>query len=340
MLSLVFRGYLVSCSHDQCLCLETNILIEISHFPVAPDPCSRCIYARPWKQPEDEKDSDDEELKDPRSFIRQPPPPQCFLETPADIMEAKKRALRLEMLMKMIDEYHAKHGRHADITYPASGNAGATPCNDEDTAHQCERTGEGLRGTGVGQVGGQTDGPRQPSRHQTVEPTGSYNPKMQVDNRVESKIDPMNISLPVIGTRESPPFFVSNKPTVDTAAATSAQKSLEKKDRPSHQTMPIIGALLKNPPVHNEITTLHGDKCMSTVIPVSVVCICCGGEGGKGHGRLCEHTFRRCGLCRVQEVERVLYQVGGRRRRRRDGEEVRDETKPVRIYVVFWWVND
>ncbi|CAM9633251.1 unnamed protein product, partial [Ectocarpus sp. 13 AM-2016] len=31
-----------------------------------------------------------------------------------------------------------------------------------------------------------------------------------------------------------------------------------------------------------------------------------GTSGGRGHGRKCEHTFRRCGFCRVEEVRRVL----------------------------------
>lgn len=261
-------------------------------------------------------------------------------------MAAKKRALRLEMLMKMIGEYHAKHGRHTEITTTATGDAGATLLKNEGTAPDCERTGAGLRGTGVEQGEGQEDGTRQSSRHQAIKLTGSYNPKTQLDNTVGSDTDQnawsadktTGATLPAIGNPEPTSSFVSNKPVVDTAATATAQKSLAKQDRHSHPTMPTIVGTLHNPSASNEDKALHGGKCIAAVTPVTVVCICCGREGGKGHGRLCEHTFRRCGLCRVQEVERALYGAGGRRRRRRDGEVVRHETKPVRICAAFCWV--
>lgn len=37
------------------------------------------------------------------------------------------------------------------------------------------------------------------------------------------------------------------------------------------------------------------------------MCLCCGAAGGKGHGRHCGHTFRRCGFCRAEEVRNVLF---------------------------------
>lgn len=37
------------------------------------------------------------------------------------------------------------------------------------------------------------------------------------------------------------------------------------------------------------------------------MCLCCGAAGGKGHGKHCEHTFRRCGFCRAEEVRNVLF---------------------------------
>ena len=56
-------------------------------------------------------------------------------------------------------------------------------------------------------------------------------------------------------------------------------------------------------------------------------CVCCGGEGGRGHGRRCEHTFRRCGFCRVEEVRRVL---GIRDKRRRESGDTRAQASEGR----------
>lgn len=47
--------------------------------------------------------------------------------------------------------------------------------------------------------------------------------------------------------------------------------------------------------------------------PVALTCVCCGREGGKGHGRRCSHKYRRCGFCRVEEVHRVLSTAHSKR---------------------------
>lgn len=68
-------------------------------------------------------------------------------------------------------------------------------------------------------------------------------------------------------------------------------------------------------------SSVGGDWESSCTSPTQVApvhtCVCCGAEGGPGHGRRCAHTFRSCGFCRVEEVKRVLgIQDTGRRRRR------------------------
>lgn len=47
--------------------------------------------------------------------------------------------------------------------------------------------------------------------------------------------------------------------------------------------------------------------------PDALTCVCCGSEGGKGHGRRCTHKYRRCGFCRVGEVHRVLSTAHSKR---------------------------
>ncbi|CAM9114988.1 unnamed protein product [Scytosiphon promiscuus] len=118
----------------------------------------------------------------------------------------QKRALRLEMLTRMIEEFHAKHGRRH--------RGGAKRSRNKVV---------GLRG------------PAAPTSATAADPGGQ------------------NHDL----VREGA-----------TAAAGTAGGT-------------------------DEITPLH-------------ICVCCGGEGGRGHGRRCEHVFRRCGFCRVDEVKRVL----------------------------------
>ncbi|CBJ31147.1 hypothetical protein Esi_0236_0005 [Ectocarpus siliculosus] len=147
-----------------------------------------------------------------------PPPKLPLLLSPRDSTPLEqKRALRLEMLTRMVDDFHAKHGRSRrrggggrrrrekrGVGAPAPGDARdpttvvATGCDDESA------------------VGGH-DGER---------------------------------------VREGPVHIVSNE-----------------------------GQDGENDP---HITTANQAK------------------GGRGHGRKCEHTFRRCGFCRVEEVRRVL----------------------------------
>ncbi|CAM9222749.1 unnamed protein product [Hapterophycus canaliculatus] len=65
----------------------------------------------------------------------------------------------------------------------------------------------------------------------------------------------------------------------------------------------------------------HGSLTTTVLNQVTLLCVCCGGEGGRGHGRHCEHIFRRCGFCRVQEVKRVLGVRGLDARERGDRRE-------------------
>ncbi|CAM9152572.1 unnamed protein product [Laminaria digitata] len=155
--------------------------------------------------------------------------PRSSLPPVSSSTPAQKRTLRLEMLMRMVDDYHTKHGRRG-----VTGNATPT---DPDVSNG-------------GDIG------NRPSRPEVVN---------EGRNIISS-----GISLPAIAPTASPGSTTKkgNQPT-----GRSADQS---------ETKPV--AELK-----------------------AHICLCCGAAGGKGHGKRCGHTFRRCGFCRAEEVRNMLF---------------------------------
>lgn len=167
------------------------------------------------------------------------------------------------MLTRMIDEYHAKHGRRDD----RKGNP--------DTIQK---------------------GQGKPSAGKVVAFSDQGGSKMETS--VESN---KGVTLPAIGAAPG------SEPTP--SAVGSDARPLSNQEPPSFEDTP--------------------ERSISTALPAGYLCKCCGGQGGKGHGRRCKHTFRRCGLCRVEEVRRVLYGTE-RNRRQGDSEAKRKGHRPVR----------
>ena len=158
-----------------------------------------------------------------------PPVSSSFSST-----SAQKRTLRLEMLMRMVDDYHTKHGRRG-----APGNS--TPSSPDAAG------------------GGNVE--NRPNRREVIE---------------RGSISGSGTALPPITPLTSPgPAITANQPTGHSGGRSETKAVVELK---SH------------------------------------ICLCCGVEGGKGHGRRCGHTFRRCGFCRAEEVRNVLF--GAERGRR------------------------
>lgn len=174
-----------------------------------------------------------------------------------------KRALRLEMLTKMIDDFHAKHGRsgHGKGKYSPANSAVSSTCSSVE----------------------------KPSRTAAKE-------KAVVVDRAET-----GIQLPAI---------------VDPASVSQGPKD------PACCQRPLTSS-------EHTTDTHDGDGDSITVSAQAVHhCGCCGGKSGRGHGRRCEHRFRRCGLCRVEEVRRVLF---GTKYKQGRGSDARGRGgKPVR----------
>lgn len=149
------------------------------------------------------------------------------VSSPSSSTPVQKRTLRLEMLMRMVDDYHTKHGRRG-----APGNS--TPGSPDAASG--------------GNVGNRSNRPEVIER---------------------GSLSGSDTALPPIAPLSSPGSTISdNQPTGRIG------------DR--SETKPVVG--LK-----------------------AHICLCCGLEGGKGHGRRCGHTFRRCGFCRAEEVRKVLF---------------------------------
>lgn len=157
-----------------------------------------------------------------------------------DVTISQKRTLKLGMLARMIDDYHAKHGRRDD------SKRGLI----EGGRNSASSTGRPR--------------PREP-------PTAVRQEDLELGDVGDNTAD---LALPAIASKSS---------------GHSAN------GQPTYLSM------------HPTSTAVGGGGVISAHTSTSHVCACCGGEGGKGHGRRCAHRHRRCGLCRVTEVRRVLF---------------------------------
>lgn len=200
-------------------------------------------------------------------------------ETQAEFQVAKKRVARLEVLKRMIGEFHAKHGRFDSVSHISQATTpdkrhgrkqdncqGQHPQDYDSAAHFSPRTG--------------------PEQH---------------SSKVSKK--KMDVLPPVIHPTEGTPGKIE-------AAAKGSSSTL----------LPLP---------HNKASYLDRfdsqDVCSTR--PVIVVCACCGNKGGTGHGRLCLHSRKMCGFCRIEEAKNVLYGHDTERRRgsrgtRREGSKL------------------
>lgn len=221
---------------------------------------------RPTRQLDDnDSGSDDGHVV---TGVRPRPAFSSVSPTPAKSTAAQKRALRLEMLTRMIDEYHLKHGRHGH----QKGNA-------ISVSNQA---------VGVGNDKREERSARLPPRSNTNNGKASNIARDKVGTKVD---DGTSTARMAVGTLP--------------AIANPAQASHR-----IDALRPAGRSLTTESSAHASERSPAGDsieKGASDTETLEHVCACCGGDGGKGHGRRCRHTFRRCGFCRVEEVRRVLF---------------------------------
>ena len=198
----------------------------------------------------------------PRSSL--PPVPPALLSKSSSSTPAQKRTLRLEMLMRMVDDYHAKHGRHGVNTGNATAptepgvsndsNEGDWSSGPKETRPETRETGSTISGGGAAALPAIT--PSSPGSNNKY--TNHLTSRSADENQVNTVVGPLK-----------------------------AQTSPAASER---ETQTKTGVAAK---------------------AVAHICLCCGAAGGKGHGRHCGHTFRRCGFCRAQEVSKVLFAAAG-----------------------------
>lgn len=280
----------------------------------------------PWPGDDEESETErgaDNKAKAQRALLSD------SLDLPAEEM-AKKRTLRLEMLNKMIDEYHAKHGRHhVNALHLVGGDARGT-LNHGSTSEVKRLMGDPPAGT-------QDNAIKRRSRRQAGDIDDSKTAALQTDGSAgpesdevrDSDENTLGISLPAIESTVAP---IASSAVPSKCIISPTVMTTTKKLRHSRDPMPTIGGLPDASTTKHEGISGDGD---TPDTPVIVVCICCGGEGGRGHGRLCEHKFRRCGLCRVQHVKRILYGVGNTQTRRHRGKR-HGEAQGVSARAAFW----
>lgn len=195
-------------------------------------------------------------------------PPRASLPTITEVKSldsellSKKRSLKLEILNRMIDDFHLKHGRRDNRT------GRIIPIK---TVH-----GEGDRD--------RAGGTREPqAKDMTRFADGAIFDKM-VEGGENNNVATL---FPAIAG------FSSTSPPLDHIPTTSSPSPRPRIDNKAFE---------------------KGGK--NLVPPGALICICCGCEGGKGHGRRCTHKYRRCGFCRVEEVHRVLSTAHTKRKNR------------------------
>lgn len=237
----------------------------------------------------------------------------------------QKRALRLEMLTRMKEEFHAKHGRRhrgglenirnkVGIRVPGA-HTSATVVDPDGQSHGPVREGS----SATAGTAPKTDKSRR-SNVTSTSITERNNTNDDNDTRgnrsSRSKTDKSDTSLPV--TAPSTPHdprrhSISNTEGTSTnSPRRSTPTYYSGQEHPAALTRDVSGSSMDGAGRGSMAATVSNQGA-----PVHL-CVCCGGEGGKGHGRLCEHMFRRCGFCRVEEVKRVLGIRGLDGRVRRD----------------------
>lgn len=225
-----------------------------------------------------------------------------------DAKFAQKNALRLEMLTRMIDDFHDKHGRPGarkrnqnlfiDSAAGSEANASATgsAAINSQISSCLERTEEGAHAAGPS-----TACPTH-SNAEDIANRGGYRDCDGDDakhRRCGTGNDTSICALPAIAAT-APHAPETSIPTANSSTNTCRERPL----------FPSQSCPTKNADnIQSEHVRGKDDHAMSAATKPAawVACACCGGQGGKGHGKHCRHTFRRCGVCRVEEVRRVLF---------------------------------
>lgn len=222
---------------------------------------------RPTRQlDENDSGSDDGHVV---TGVRPRPALSSAPSTPVKSSAAQKRALRLEMLTRMIDEYHVKHGRYGHRkgdTVSASNQA-----------------------VGVGSDKVEEGSIRLP-------------PHSNTNNSKTSNIARDKAGTKIDDGTSAAPMAVGTLPAIATPAQASRRTDTR---NPVGQSLTTESSLYASDCSATGDSIEKGESDTKTL--KTHVCACCGGDGGKGHGRRCRHTFRRCGFCRVDEVRRVLF---------------------------------
>lgn len=231
---------------------------------------------------------DDDDSGSEKDDVCTKTPPRSSLPplSSADEAQSQKRALRLEMLMRMIDEFHVKHGRYGNNETSFSPTALLASSGEKNVA----------------------------------EPN---NLQMSEDKNIS--IDPVDLEVDGIGKTNT----AVNLPAIDSPAPVSEPND-------------SLGRQLQPPSDQSRHDQDGSKNSNATTTLVAHVCVCCRGEGGKGHGSRCEHTFRRCGVCRVREVQLILSGVEDERVRfsdagRKEISTVRGQLYPITsvFFLVF-----
>lgn len=221
-------------------------------------------------------------------FSGPPPPPSPLLAV----------SLYYLAIYSLLDEFHAKHGRYR------GGGGGRNLRNKSVCISETRDSAVAVRQRNNNGMDGITS---DQDRDASISTTARENCK-QEDGKAGTP-------LPAIGP--SPPAEPVPERTPYGAAGVARRRSMfTGEDNPASTA--------------GSGSSVRGDEGNSVALPTLVkpfhVCVCCGAEGGLGHGRRCLHTFRRCGFCRVEEVQRVLgIQDIGRRGRRGTSTPVSEE---------------
>lgn len=260
------------------------------------------------------------QLEDNVANPDRPPRKLPLLLSPRDSTPLEqKRALRLEMLTRMVDDFHAKHGRSRrrggggrrrrekrGVGAPAPGDARdpttavATGCDDDSGVggHDGERGRECP--VDIASDEGQ-DGENDvhiTTANQAKAIQSNSNNDDDTNNSSNSGGDTINNND---NTRTAFPAILSSTPPPPNPTPSSSNPAAG---------WPATPAEENGVSTTDTGTSVDGESSSATFLtrvePPTRLCVCCGGEGGRGHGRKCEHTFRRCGFCRVEEVRRVL----------------------------------
>lgn len=189
-------------------------------------------------------------------------------------------------IYSLLDEFHAKHGRHR------GGEKGGKPRKNSVSISDTPDSVVAVRQRNNNDIDGLNR-----NQDRDLSKTAGENRK-QKDDKVGTPLPAISPSLPAVPERNT-----------DGAAGAVGRRSMFVSDEDIPESTADSSRSVGG---HGESTVTFPTQ----VTPLHI-CVCCGAEGGLGHGRRCTHAFRRCGFCRVEEVRRVLgIQDIGRRTRR------------------------